>query len=237
VTRDGARVAAIAAALATALGTFAAPAAPAAAPSGDPVRPAARPKELPAAVAAHCRARAAISTLRASFEQVRVLSAIGEEERSRGVVSYRKPDALRWEYQAPDRSWTVMNGAEGWAVFPDIRQVHRFAIDSTRRDGVLAIVGFGACGEEFADAFDFAVSPAPGGATLVTMTPLRPALAASIARVELTIDPRDHLPRRIVLQEPAGDSIRIELRDLQKGARLDRTLFEWNLPEGYTVVR
>jgi outer membrane lipoprotein carrier protein len=203
----------------------------AAAPAQDVAR-----RRLPPEVAAHCRARAATTTLRARFEQVRTLTALGEEERSRGVVLYRSPDALRWEYVAPDRSWTVVNGDRGWAVFPDIRQVQRFAVDAGRRDGVLATVGFGACGEAFADAFDFEVTPAAGG-TVVAMKPLRAQLAASFTLVELTLDPKDHLPRKIVLHETGGDTIRLELRDVERGARIDATLFEPNLPEGYTVVQ
>jgi outer membrane lipoprotein-sorting protein len=192
---------------------------------------------LPPEVAAHCRAREATTTLRARFEQVRVLAAIGEEERSRGVVMYRKPDALRWEYAAPDRSWTVVNGDRGWSVFPDIRQVQRFAVDASRRDGVLGIVGFGSCGDAFADSFEFDAAPAPAGGTVVSMKPLRAEIAASFTRIELTLDPKDHLPRRIVLRESGGDTIRLDLRDVELGARLDPTLFQPKLPEGYTVVQ
>jgi outer membrane lipoprotein carrier protein len=192
---------------------------------------------LPPPIAAHCRARAATRTLRARFEQVRALTALGEEDRSRGVVLYRSPDALRWEYEAPDRSYTVVNGDRGWAVFPDLRQVQRFAVDATRRDGILATVGFGACGEAFADAFAFDVAQSTGGAVVVAMKPLRPELAASFSRVELTLDPNDHLPRTIVLHESGGDTIRLELSELQRGVRLDPALFEPRVPEGYAVVQ
>ncbi len=189
-----------------------------------------------AVLAAHCRARAALSTLRARFVQRKVFAAVGDEDRSAGILYYRKPDALRWEYTEPDPSFTVIRGGKGWAVFPRIRQVQRFALDPSRAETLFSIVGFGACGEAFQDSFEVALAPGAGAAPVLSLVPRRGELAGAFERIELTLDPGDALPRAIVLHERTGDSVSIELHDVKRGVPIEGTLFEFAAPRGYSVV-
>lgn len=199
---------------------------------------AAPPASLARVLAAHCRAREETSTLRTRFVQTRSLTALGEEERSAGVLLYRKPDSLRWEYSEPDASWTVIRGRRGWAVFPSIRQVQRFELGSSRLDGVLSIVGFGACGPAFAESFEITMAPREaGGRPVLSLAPLRPEIAASFTRIELALDPDDHLPRRVVLTETSGDTVRFEFLDLRRSVPIDPSLFEFATPKDYSVVQ
>jgi outer membrane lipoprotein carrier protein len=194
------------------------------------------PPSLAEVLEAHCRARATTETLRARFVHTKLFTAIGEEERSAGELYYRKPDRLRWEYSTPDRSWTVIVGDRGWAVFPRIRQVQRFEVGRSRADGILSTIGFGACGPAFADSFDTTLAVGARGAPVLSMTPRRPELAASFTRIELTLDAKDHLPRDILLHETTGDTTRIELSDVKRGVAIEGSLFQFTAPEGYSVV-
>jgi outer membrane lipoprotein carrier protein len=204
-----------------------------------PAAPArAAPPALDALVAGHCRARAETSTLRTRFVQTRTFAALGEEERSSGLLYYRRPDSLRWEYEQPDRSWTVMRGRRGWAVFPSIRQVQAFDLGGERAEAVLSAVGFAACGPDFARSFEIARGPTGAdGRPVLSLTPRRPELAATFSRIDLALDPRDLLPRRVVLHEAGGDTVRLELVDLRRKVPLDPSLFEFTTPEHYSVVR
>lgn len=189
-------------------------------------------------VTGHCRVRAETSTLRARFVQTRSFVALGEEDRSAGVLHYRRPDALRWEYAEPDPSWTVIRGRRGWAVFPRIRQVQAFDLGASRVSGILSVVGFGACGEAFTESFEIAMGPrAEDGCPVLSLTPLAAELAASFTRIELTLDARDLLPRRVVLHEVGGDRVSLELRELRRNVPIDASLFEFITPKDYSVVR
>jgi outer membrane lipoprotein carrier protein len=185
----------------------------------------------------HCRARAETAAVHARFVQTRRFAALGDEERSAGVLYYRRPDALRWEYDPPDGSWTVIRGRRGWAVFPRIRQVRTFELDGARVDGLLSAVGFAACGAAFAESFDVAGGePGADGRPVLALTPRGGELAASLARIELALDPRDLLPRSIVLHEAGGDTVRLDLSDLRRNVPLAPTLFEYTTPKHYSVV-
>jgi outer membrane lipoprotein carrier protein len=230
VTRARARSAPLRAAAALlAAGALLAPAAPGRA------APAAGPADARAALDAHCRARERATTLRARFVQTRIFTAIGEEERASGVLYYRKPDRLRWEYERPDRSWTVLDGKRGWAVFPGTRQVQRFELGAGRGDAILSVVGFGACGPGFAQAFDVSLARDERGAQVLSMTPRNPELRASFRAIELTLDRNDHLPRRVLLHETTGDEVRFDFDDVRTGVKLEGSLFEFTSPEGYSV--
>lgn len=230
MTRRGRALGGAAAAIAAAALVLAAPAA------GAPAGTAGAPR-LADVLAAHCRARAETATLRARFVQTRTFTALGDEERSAGVLLYRRPDALRWEYSEPDRSWTVVRGRKGWAVFPRIRQVQTFDLGGARLDAVLATVGFGACGPSLAESFEVTMPPeAAGGPPVLSLVPRRPELAASYARIELTLDPGDHLPRRVVLREVSGDEVRLDFLELRRGVPIDPSLFEFATPKHYSVV-
>jgi outer membrane lipoprotein-sorting protein len=194
------------------------------------------PLSVPEILAAHCRARAALSTLRTRFAQTKVFTAIGVEEKSTGTFYYRRPDAFRWEYGEPDGSFTVIDGRNGWAVFPRIRQARRIHVEDARREGMLAVVGFGACGPAFAESFDVTVRRSRGGGAVLTMKPLRPDVAALFSAIELTLDPRDDLPRTVVLDETAGDRTRFDFLDVRRDVRIQGSLFQYAPPGDYEVI-
>ena len=201
-----------------------------------PAAPGATEPTVTEVLQAHCLAREATATLRARFAQTKVFEALGEEDTSSGLLYYRRPDAVRWQYLAPDTSWTVLRGDSGWAVFPRIRQVQRFDLKRSRAEAVLSIVGFGSCGPGLEDAFQITLTSSPGGAPALALVPQKPELRAYFDRVDLTLDARDSLPRQVVMHETSGDTVRFEFIDLKRGVRVDEKLFEYEAPPGYEVV-
>jgi len=201
----------------------------------EPAR-AAVPKSLDEVLAAHCRAREQLVPLRARFEQTKVFELFDDTDSSAGVLYYRRPDAARWQYTEPDSSYTVLRGDSGWAVFPDIRQVQKFALHGTRTANVLAIVGFGACGGDFRASFDITLGPAQDGKPVLVLVPKTAEMASSFDRIELVLDHKLFLPRSVILHETSGNTTRFEFLELQPGVSIDTALFDYVIPKGYEVV-
>lgn len=202
--------------------------------------PPAAPRSPEPAVAAilqaHCRAREATVTLQAQFVQTKVFAALGEADTASGVLYYRKPNTVRWQYSAPDTSWTVLRGDKGWSVFPRIRQVQKFDLQRSQAEAVLSIVGFGVCGKDLQTAFEITLAAGEDGSQVLTLVPQEPEIASRFARIDLRLDPQDHLPRQVDLHETSGNTMRFEFRDLARGARIADALFEYAIPKGYEVV-
>jgi hypothetical protein len=123
-----------------------------------------------------------------------------------------------------------------WPTPSPSGKVQRFALDPARAEAIFSTIGFGACGDAFADAFDVALAAGGGPGPVLTLVPRRPELASAFERIELTLDAADALPRKIVLHETSGDSVSFELSEVERGVRIDPALFELGIPKGYSVT-
>ena len=189
-----------------------------------------------AALQAHCQARQATPTLRARFVQTRIFETLAEADTAAGVLYYRRPDAVRWQYAEPETSWTVLNGDQGWSVFPRLRQVHKFDLQRAQTEAVLSIVGFGACGKDLQQTFAITLEPSEERTQVLRMTPLESEIAARFTHIDLVLDTQDHLPRQVVLHETSGNTMRFEFLDVERGVRIADALFEYEFPKGYEIL-
>ncbi|UCH83294.1 MAG: outer membrane lipoprotein carrier protein LolA [Candidatus Latescibacterota bacterium] len=183
----------------------------------------------------HCRARAAIETLEMEFIETRVFTVFDEKETAGGTLYYMAPDRACWQYTAPDRSSTVMNGERGWMTFPDIKQVQTFKFEGSKTEKVLSIVGFGACGP-LTDSFEVKLSAADEHQFVLEMTPTDESILAMSSRVDLTLDRADYLPRKIKIYERSGDVLLFDFSELKTNVKLDEAMFEFVVPDGYSIV-
>jgi outer membrane lipoprotein-sorting protein len=187
-------------------------------------------------IADHCRARAATTTLEAQFVQTKIFTLFDEEEKSSGVLYFAQPDRVCWQYAEPDRSSTVINGEHGWSVFPHIKQIQKFTLEGSKTDKVLSIVGFGRCGAPLSESFDITIKWGKKGAYVLSMKPVDEDISPYFSRIELTLDGKDYLPRKVELQETSGDVLIFEFTHLDKNVDLDKTKFEFVVPDGFAVV-
>lgn len=200
------------------------------------VRAAEPATDLAEVIANHCRARESTTTLKAQFVQNKVFTLFEEEETSKGVFYFAQPDRVCWRYTEPDQSSTVIDGGRGWSVFPGIKQIQKFELDGSKTDKVLSIVGFGRCDTPLTDSFDITLSAGEKGALVLVMKPTDKDITPYFSRVDLTLDPKDYLPRKIELYETSGDLLVFDFSDLDRDIDLDEALFEYVVPEGYVVV-
>jgi outer membrane lipoprotein-sorting protein len=187
-------------------------------------------------LAGYCKAREATAALKADFEQTRVFALFDEEEVSKGTFYFAQPDRVCWQYTEPDESRTVISGELGWSVFPEIEQVQKFKLAGSKTNRVLSIVGFGACGQPLSDSFDITLEKTGKRAFVLDMTPTDKDITPYFSRIELTLDRKDFLPRKIVLHEKSGDILTFGFSDLKRSVELEDSIFEYHVPEGYVVV-
>ena len=101
---------------------------------------------------------------------------------------------------------------------------------------MLSVVGFGPCGSPLTDLFDITMSEGKKGAFILDMKPTDGDISPYFSRVVLTLDPSDYLPRRIELFEKSGDTLTFGFSDLDRNIKLDNSIFEYAVPDGYEVV-
>jgi outer membrane lipoprotein carrier protein len=187
-------------------------------------------------LAQHCRARETVMTLKAQFDQIKEFTLFDEEEKSKGVLYFSHPHRICWQYSEPDESATVINGSDGWSVFPHIKQIQKFKLQGSQTNKVLSIVGFGPCAAPLTESFDIALEEVKKNTVTLDMTPTDDGIRPYFSRIHLTLGRSDFLPRRIDLYEKSGDILRFEFSKIKRDIELDNAIFEYVVPGGYEVV-
>jgi outer membrane lipoprotein-sorting protein len=154
-----------------------------------------------------------VASVDATFHQRRTLSALQDELRSDGTLSWHRGGKLVWHTRAPSESEVVLD--EGTAVIrlPALHTEQSFDLKSQPQmaaifRSILAVLR--ADLEALEKVFDVRVaSPKP---LSVDLAPKSPDLAAAIPGIHLTFDASFALTR-VVLDEAGGDKTEISFSD------------------------
>jgi outer membrane lipoprotein-sorting protein len=135
------------------------------------------------------KAAATLTTLEASFVQTRTLKILKKPLISRGVIAYRRPNDLRWEYQSPLAMLLVVrkgnaqrllkHGAE-WVTDHSAKlEAMKFVLDEIN----LWLEGNFSASKAFRAELRPATKEQPAH---VALSPLDPALGKIVSRIAIT---------------------------------------------------
>lgn len=165
-----------------------------------------------------------ITAVQAGFVQEKHLQILASPLVARGSMAFKRPDALRWEYDAPLASVLLMRGerisrfvhTEGsWT--PDNApslQAMRFVVQDISR----WMTG------RFDANPDFAAELAPGGR--IVLTPRSEGLAAVITRIELQLAATPGVIQEVGVYEDEANYTRLIFEDVHLNPELPPALFE-----------
>ena len=139
------------------------------------------------------KAAATIKTIETSFVQTRTLKILKKPLVSRGVMAYRRPNDLRWEYQSPLQTLLVVHGGN---VRRLIKHGTSWVTDSSAKLEAMKVVlgeinlwldGNFAASRTFRPELRAADHGQPAHVDLV---PIDPSLAKIISRIAITFAER-----------------------------------------------
>lgn len=183
----------------------------------------ASPEEI---IAAIDRSASSLRSLRCDFVQTKELSLLQDRMVSQGVMYYRQAGSqLRWEYRTPYRYTFVLNGDRVM-----MRSDGRTDVVETSANGMFREIArmmmstlTGRCLTATSD-FDIRVR-AEEGLWIAELTPRRREMTQFFARVNLCFDPERQLVTRVEMVEAGGDRTVIELKNVQRNATIDESVF------------
>ena len=187
-------------------------------------------------LASHEKAKTELQSLQTSFTQTKILTIFEEKEDAQGVLLYKKPDRVIWEFTAPGKSRTVINNKDAWAVFPEIKQIQRLRMDTSDTRRILSVIGFGGGEAALSGLFDISLLDRQEPLIALRLVPNDEKISPLFSEIELFLDPKDFLPRRIVMHETSKDVLIFNFHDLKKNVKLRDSLFEFSVPKGFEVV-
>ncbi len=172
------------------------------------------------------RTQKELKTLRGDFRQTNKNHLLLTKEETRGKFSYRAPDAVRWDYSAPDSMTVLIVGDVVITYNPDLGSVSRTKISKRQRRFVSILVGAEAP-DELLGQFRVALDD-PGGLSpyRVVLQPNSGRLKNRVARIEFHIDRESFLPVLVEYHESNGDEMTFELENVEIDPVFGDGLFE-----------
>jgi outer membrane lipoprotein-sorting protein len=164
------------------------------------------------------RAAATVETLEASFVQTRTLKILKKPLVSRGVIAYRRPNDLRWEYQSPLATLLVVRKGNAQRLLKHGRE---WVTDHSAKLEVMKLVlgeislwldGNFAASKTFRPELHPASKAAPAHVALV---PLDPQLGKIIARIAIVFGERPGSVSAIDIFEQGEGTTHIAFENLR----------------------
>ncbi len=164
-----------------------------------------------------------IATLRCDFIQTKTSTLVAQSAINKGVMLYKKPSMLVWEYTQSPKSTLVVNGKnavlfneKGKAIGNDrlIRQLGEMIINMVNGNSISDSKMFKA------EAFY-----SHGGIVVFELTPIQKRLKDYYQKITIKIDLQTLIATEIVMSEKSGDSIAISLHNIQTNKEIPDNKF------------
>jgi outer membrane lipoprotein carrier protein len=194
--------------------------------------PSAHAADTAAVIAKMQAVYAAMDSFSADFTQELHQRESGVTEKRRGTIVFKKPLLLRWETAAPHAELLMVTEKEIWDWLPDEELAYRYSRQMAEDSRSLIQV---VTGQSPLDR-DFDVEPVPGAEEGLVHVLLYPKEASTeLTEVQLWIDPKTSLMRRVMVMDFYGNTNTVELSSIRPDAEAPASLFTFTPPAGTEV--
>ena len=178
-----------------------------------------------------------LSTLSARFDQTHHDYILDEEESSTGILYYKVPGQIRWEYDSPFPKVLLVKDDKIRLFNPVANQVQEFKKGEMKGAGADLLIGFGKSNAEIGKNYDVSLKEEKPDRVTLELIP-KPGSSASIFKaIELTMEKERWIPLRSLFHEPNRDTTEIIFKDIEVNGDLPARSFELDLPPNVEIVR
>ena len=160
------------------------------------------------------------------------IATVGAPKKQRqGVVSFRKPGRMRWEFETPEKQTIVSDGETLYSYDPDLNQVVETPLKQALKSSSATsfLLGIGNINRDFKAAF--ANPPAPNGLVNLILDAKKGGY-----KIEVGLDPKTYNLTTLTLTDQLGDVTRIDFTDIHDNVELPDSTFAFNAPAGADIV-
>ncbi len=170
-------------------------------------------------------ATAQIRDMECDFVQTKNIRLLNRSMVSRGHMSYRQPDKLRWEYTTPYTYVFVVNGNKVQILNnkrKDVIDVDRNKMFREIVNIMLSTVAGTCLGDQ--SSFRTTVTSTQSE-YIATLVPQKKEMRQMYSNIILHFDPKAGVVSKIEMNEAKGDMTTIELRNIHKNRNLNDARF------------
>jgi len=175
-----------------------------------------------------------LDSFQTDFEQTQFSTSLSTPLKQKGKLYFKKPDMMRWEYEAPEPSIYVYKEGLFLSYFPEDNQLWRQKIPPEQYEN--EILGFLAGKARLAEKYIIEPSPFPGGDKNSAQLKLIPKEEGENAYILLEIDQKSWMIRRAILFDWTGNKIEYGFGRIKTNPRLSKDLFEIKVPPDCEII-
>jgi outer membrane lipoprotein-sorting protein len=169
-----------------------------------------------------------ISSLQCKFIQKKTSSLLSEEAISKGLLFYKTPNSLRWEYTEPNpfvlifhKDNTAIKNEKGVVVNSNkmLKQLGDFIISTINGNGFVENGNF---------KVDYYASEKEKTFVWIKLTPIAKKLKDMYVSIQIKISTADYLAAEIIMRETSGDQTTILFSDKKINTDIPQSRFSTN---------
>ncbi len=171
----------------------------------------------------------------ASFTQISHLRSVTKPKESSGMVYFKKPGKMRWEYTNPEQQLLVSDGKTMWFyVAEDEQVIVQQAEDAYgSKTPITFLSGMGKLQNDF--YMSLLAESDPATAYKLELLPKQPQ--PELAKLILTVDPKTFQIVHTAVYDPYGNITDVYLHNLEINVAPPDEVFTFEIPEGVDIIQ
>lgn len=173
-----------------------------------------------------------IQDIQSNFTQFTTSASIKETQKAEGVVYFKKPGMMKWEYKSPGKDIIVSDSMAIWIYQQDIGQVMvGNALDNGTSISNNFLAGMGNLKK------DFIIELAEGdnNAHLLKLNPK--TAQPNLQKLYIAVDKKTFLVIRTIVYDMLGNETKVIFEKIKTNQSLSGSIFKFKIPEGVKVVK
>src|SRR3972149_6200321 len=157
---------------------------------------------------------------------------ISKVQKAYGLVYFKKPGMMKWEYKSPTNDIIVSDGRTIWSYQQDIGQVMvGNASDSSASISNNFLAGMGNLKKDF----DIELEKPDNNSYVLKLNPKVPQ--PNIQRLYIAVDKKTSLVKQTIVFDLLGNETKVIFENLRINKSVPANIFKFKIPEGVRVVK
>jgi outer membrane lipoprotein carrier protein len=171
----------------------------------------------------------------AEFVQETTVKSIKKTDIEEGVVFFKNPKNMLWNYSRPKAKKLVINPRKAWLYLPQEKVVYVQDADYIFKSKVLIkfLSGLGKLKDDFTITYAEPRALDKKGNYLLVLTPLEKI--PSLNPFQITIDKSTFLILQVSFEDTMGNSTIVKFSNISINTRLSEKIFQFKPPEGVSI--
>jgi outer membrane lipoprotein-sorting protein len=177
---------------------------------------------------------ASLNTFQADFEQILHSSSVATPLKEKGIIRFKKPDSMKWEYREPERKIFLTENGIYQFYIPDDNQLYRGSINREGHEGEILFILSGQ--RKINKSYVIEPLSFPTDGKNVDQFKLTPKSEEDYSHLFLEIQSRTGLIRKIIFFDWAGNKQEISFKRIKTNLRLPKDSFELEIPSDVEII-